>query len=205
MHRLKYVIASTVVLFLTSFAPQDLPKTFTDLLSRADMMFEAPKDLVPTPVVFNHAMSYEYALKYPDKNFEIRYAVRPADNLWKEYYAAEKNKKKGDINISPDSMYTAAFQSIIANASNGEYPKITEFQKAAVKAEFNADWGGTAFLHPRKEFGQDYKYCMVVAIHKNKAGDAYIFYLSDSENEFSDTGFKEHVLPAFYSLLFNKL
>jgi len=200
MHKLKYVIAVVILISLASFTPEDLPKSFTDLLSRADMMFEAPKTLVSTPVVFNKAMAYEYALKYPDKNFEIRYAVRPSDNLWREYEHAEKNKKPGSVNVNPDSMYLAAFQSVITNTTNNEYPKITEFQKEAVKAEFNADWGGTVVIHPRKEFGQDYKFCMIVAIHKSHAGDAYIFYLSDT-----DDGFNDRVAPAFHSLLFNRL
>ena len=163
-------------------------------------MFEAPKTLVPTAIIYNHAMSYEYALKYPDKNFEIRYAVRPSDNLWKEYMAAQKSKAKSAVNINPDSTYQSAFQTIIANASNGEFPKITEFQKEAVKREFNADWGGTVIIHPRKEFGQDYKYCMIIALHRSHAGDAYIFFLADKQE-----GFNDLVAPAFHSLLFNQL
>jgi hypothetical protein len=200
MRRFTYFTIPFVFIFLASFKPVDLPKTFTDLLSRANMMFEAPNALVSTPIIYNRAMSYEYALKYTDKNFEIRYAVRPSDNLWKEYELAEKSKKKSDVNINPDSTYLSAFQTVIANASNGEFPKVTEFDKAAVKVEFNADWGGTVIIHPRKEFGQDYKFCMIVAIHKSHAGEAYIFYLSDKQD-----GFNDLVAPAFHSLLFNRL
>jgi hypothetical protein len=200
MFRFNFLVTAAFALFLTSFAYEELPKSFTDLLSRADMMFEAPKGLVPAAVVYNRAMSYEYALKYADKNFEVRYAVRPADKLWRDYELAEKNKKKGDTIVHPDSTYLSAFQTIIANASNGEFPKVTEFQKASVKAEFHADWGGTVVIQPRKEFGQSYKYCMIVALHKSKAGDAYIFYLSDTKE-----GFNDLVAPAFHSLMFNSL
>ena len=47
--------------------------------------------------------------------------------------------------------------------------------------------------------GQKYKYCMVVAIHKDNLADAYIFYLSDTKDEFL-----ELMKPAFYSLIFCK-
>ena len=200
MCRFRYLLLSVCILLLTSFAPVSLPKTFTDLLSRADMIFESPDSLVSTRIFANRQMTYEYAIKYPDKNFELRYAVRPSDNLWKDYEQAEKNKKKGDVNLSPDSIYISAFQTIILNISDGQLPKITEFEKDAVKNEFNADWGGTVALHPGKKFGQEYKYCMVVALHKSRKGDAYIFYLANTTE-----GFNELVAPAFHALRFNNL
>jgi len=200
MSFVKIAIVSLIIFLLTSFTPVSLPKAFTDLLSRADMMFEAPDSLLPAKIIENKSMTYEYAIKYPDKNFEVRYAVRPSDHLWKEFELAEKTRKKGDINTNPDSAYLSLFQTVILNCSGGEFREITAFEKAAVKSEFNADWGGTVFFHPRKEFGQQYKYCMVVALHKSRAGDAFIFYLSDTRDNFNDL-----VLPAFHSLRFNNL
>ncbi len=161
------------------------------------MVFESPDSLISTPIIFTHAMSYEYAIKYPGKNFEIRYAVRPSDNLWKEYERNIKNIKKCDINTNPDSTFLSAFETVILNVS-GKLPKITEFDKLAVKNEFNADWGGTVAVEPRKEFGQNYKYCMIVALHKSKKGDAYIFYLANSTE-----GFNQLIDPAFHALRFN--
>lgn len=193
----KFLLIPTCFILLASFAANTLPKTFTDLLSRADMLFESPDSVVSAPIIYSHAMSYEYAIKYPGKNFEVRYAVRPSDNLWSEYEAHSKNLKKGDVNTNPDSTYMAAFQTIILNVSGG-LPNITEFDKASVKSEFNADWGGTVAVQPRKEFGQNYKYCMIIALHKNKKGDAYVFFLSDSTE-----GFNQKVAPVLHSLMFN--
>lgn len=195
----RFWLAVACIIVFSSFASPGLPKTFTDLLSRADMVFDSPDTLISTPVIYNRASGYEYAIKYPDKNFEIRYAVRPTDNLWREYEQNIKNIKKGDINTNPDSTFLSAFQTIILNVS-GKLPDITEFDRAAVKNEFNADWGGTVVVEPRKEFGQNYKYCMIVALHKSRKGDAYIFFLSDSTD-----GFNGMVVKAFHALRFKSV
>lgn len=55
-------------------------------------------------------------------------------------------------------------------------------------------------VYPSKEFGKGYSYCMIVCIHKNHAGDAFIFFLSDTKE-----GFNEMVAPAFHALRFNNL
>jgi len=182
---------------LVSFSSAGLSKNFAHLLTRANMIFVAPDSLMPALIIENRSMPYDYALKYPDKKFEIRYAVRPTDSVWREYEQYDYNPYATNKVVNPDSAYLSAFQTVILNCSGGESPKVTEFQKEAVNAEFGADWGGTVFIHPRMEFGQSYKYCMIVAIHKNRAGDAYIFYLSDSQD-----GFSEAVAPAFHSLKF---
>ena len=160
------------------------------------MVFESPDSLASTPVVFTRALRYDYAIKYPHKNFEVRYMVKPSDNAWKEYDLHKKDIKKGDINTNPDSIYLSAFQTIILNVSGG-LPAIKEFDKNSVKQEFNADWGGTVALIPRKDFGQNYNYCMIVALHKSHLGEAYIFYLADSAE-----GFNESVAPVFHALKF---
>ncbi|WP_169817148.1 hypothetical protein [Flavobacterium glycines] len=53
-------------------------------------------------------------------------------------------------------------------------------------------------VEPRKEFGQDYKYCMIIAIHKDDAADAYYFYLADDQQTL-----KEQMQAVFHSLKFN--
>jgi len=193
---LLFTLLTAFLFLITSFVAAGLPKTFSELLDRANMAFVNPDSLVSTPVLYNRACIYEYAVKYPDKNFEVRYCIRPSDNLWKEYELNKKSLKKGDIETNPDSTYLWKFETIISNIS-GSLPKITEFDKTSVKNEFNADWGGTVAFQPKGEFGQNYKYCMIIALHKSHQGDAYIFYLSDSPE-----GFNELMAPAFHSLKF---
>lgn len=186
-----------LALLLMSFSSNKLPKKFNDLLDRAQMTFVAPEGLKSTRIIENRQMNYEYALKYPATDFEVRYAVRPLDNLLKDYAQKEKNKQPGDINIHPNKLHNSLLQAAIMNISGGQQPEIKTFDKNAVKQEFNADWGALAFFETGKEFGQDYKYCLVVAIHKDDVADAYFFYLAKSRDRFD-----ELMQPAFHSLKF---
>jgi hypothetical protein len=197
MINIKTFGAGLLLLVLTSFTSDNLPKKFTDLLERANLIFEKPAGLEETKIIQNRQMNYEYAVKYPKNNFEVRYAIRPLDKLLHYYEEMEKNKKPGDENIHPNKLYSKLLQVTTLNISDGQLPEITVFDKDAAKEEFNADWGATTFVEVGKEFGQKYKYCMIVAIHKDNSGDAYFFYLSDTKD-----GFKELMNAAFYSLKF---
>lgn len=197
MHKIKTFGTGLLFLVLTSFASDNSPKTFTDLLDRANLTFQKPTGFEETKIIENRQMNYEYAIKYSKKNFEVRYAIRPLDDLLHDYEDKEKNKKPGDINIHPNKFYSSLLQATTLNISGGQLPEVIEFGKEAVKKEFNADWGATTFVEVGKEFGQKYKYCMIVAIHKDNLGDAYFFYLSDTKD-----GFNELMKPAFHSLKF---
>ena len=186
-----------LLLILMSFGSDNLPKKFTDLLHRANMSFQKPTGLEETQIIENRQINYEFAIKYPKNKFEVRYAIRPLDNLIFDYDEKEKNKKQGDINIHPNKLYSSLLQTITLNISGGRLSKVTIFDKEIVKKEFNADWGATTFVEVGKEFGQNYKYCMIVAIHKDNFADAYFFYLSDTKERFD-----ELMNPAFHSLKF---
>lgn len=190
------IITAIVLVGLTSFQER-LPKIFVKLLERGKIAFIRPDSLVETPIVENDQMNYEYALKFPEKNFEVRYAIRPLDIIIKDYQSSVKKKKDGDIILHPNKYYSASFQATLLNISGGQLPEIATFDSGAVKEEFNADWGATTFVEVDGEFGQSYKYCIVVALHKDDRADAYIFFLSDTKIDF-----EKNMENAFHSLRF---
>jgi hypothetical protein len=196
MNKLIGIIAGILLLFFSMSATAKLPEKFGELMQRAKMTFTEPTGLVEIAPIENVQMNYEFALKYPETKFEIRFAIRPLDTMLKEYAKAIKS---GSICINPNKSYQTSFLATIFNVSNGKTSNTKTFDKDAVKLEFNADWGSTAFFEVGKEFGQDYKYCMVVAIHKDDCGDAYIFFLTDTINEFD-----KFMHPVFHSLQFIK-
>lgn len=198
MTRLQLALVGLLFLGLASFQENKLPKTFTKLLDRGKMTFSKPFGLTEVATIDNDQMNYEYALKYPDKNFEVRYAIRPLDIFMKEYQESIKNKKEGESILHPNKYYSPSLQATVLNISGGQLPNISQFDKEAVKNEFNADWGATTFVTVGEEFGQSYKYCVVVAIHKDDIGDAYIFFLSDTKVDF-----EKNMQTAFHSLRFN--
>jgi len=184
---------------LSSFAGEkELPKFFSDILIKANMTFEMPKGLIETTVIENQQMNYEFAIKYPDKKFEVRYAIRPLGSMIEDYKMKIKNQKPGDSFADPNKMYPASLQAIAYNISGGKLAKSAEFDKTSVKEEFNADWGSTTFVEVNNTFSQGYKYCMMVAIHKDDCADAYIFFMTDNKDQIM-----ELALPAFYALKFN--
>lgn len=187
----------TAFLLLTSFALSDLPKEFVELLDRAKMEFTEPAGYKQTKPIENGQMNWELAYKHPGKRLEVRYAIRPMDDLLKQYKESESTKKEGDIYIHPNQWYKSVFEATVLNISGGQLPEYSIFDKSAVKKEFNADWGATVGVLAGKEFGQDYKFCLFVFIHKDNLGDGYIFYLYDDKEVLHD-----EMMPIFHCLKF---
>jgi hypothetical protein len=197
MNRITPLLTGLLVLLLTAFRSDKAPTTFKYQLEKAGMTFEMPKGFAETDIIPNRQMSYDYAIKHGEKQFEVRFALRPLGDLIKNYTELEKNKKPGDINLSPNKVYTTSLQTTVLNISGGRMPQFNLFPPLAVKAEFNAEWGATTIFEVGKEFGQTYKYCMVVAVHKNNFADAYYFYLSDKQETIN-----ELIEPVFHCLKF---
>ncbi|WP_027004042.1 hypothetical protein [Hugenholtzia roseola] len=195
--KIKKLGLGILLLMLASFAPNKLPKKFTGLLDNAGLTFESPVGFKPTKIIENKQMNYEYAIKHKKENFEVRFAIRPLEGLLRNYREREKNKKQGEININPNTIYASLLEVTALNISGGQTTEIVEFDTQAVKAEFNADWGATTLVKLEEEFGQSYQYCLIVAIHKDDLGDAYCFFLANSLEQI-----KELSQPAFYSLKF---
>lgn len=184
MLRIKPLSVVFLLIVLVSFKSDNLPVNFTALLDRAQLTFTPPEGMVEVPIVKNGQMNYEYALKSKDKAFEIRYTIRPLDSMLMRYAEQEKNKKPGDVNLSPNTLHTTAFMATIMNISGGKLPQIKEFDAGAVKNEFSADWGATTFCQPVREFAGEYKYCMAITIHKDNVADAYCFFLSGNQENY---------------------
>ena len=192
-------LTTGILLFLmTSFTNDRPASVFEEKLLEAKMRFEMPKGFQDAAIISNKQMNYEYAMKHIEKNFEVRFALRPLEGLLKSYDEKEINKKPGDINVSPNKFYSSALLATAMNISGGKMPQISQFPKEAVKAEFNADWGAVAKVEVAKEFGQEYKTCMIVAIHKDNAADAYYFYLGNDSQTLL-----ELMKPIFHCLKFN--
>lgn len=191
------VILICMLVALSSYATDDLPKAFTDLLERAQMTFVVPDGYVDTELVENNHMLYEYAVKHPTEKFEIRYAIRPIDDMLKDYEEWKANPQEGVVKVDPRGLYPAIAAAVGFNIaekmSNGGQP----FPEESVKNEFGADAGMHIMVEPREAFSNGYKHCMMVAINKAEQGTAFIFYMFDDPNTFARLA-----MPVFYKLRF---
>lgn len=197
MNKIKFFISGLFFVVLSSFSSDNLPKNFIDLLNRSEMTFNQPDEYSEAKTIDNQQMNYDYAIINNVKDFEIRYAIRPLDERIKNYNEQKINGTLGNSNIHPNKLYVATFQAIVFNVSGGKSAKIGEFDPEAVKKEFNADWGALAMVEVGKEFGQNYKYCFLITIHKDDIGDAYCFYLSNTQE-----GITKNMQAPFHSLRF---
>lgn len=186
-----------------------LPDTFQNVLNLAKMSFTLPKDAIPIPVVKNMQMHYEYAITFKDQPLEVRYSVAPAGYTVAEAYAGGKgiSPKKSPV---PDDEFGAKVSStvIAMNVAGGKgSPGMSSkpFPPEAVKKEFGADWGSTSLIPiSNNSFGTEYKFCVMVTLHKKETANAYVFYLgNDRESVFKLLTEFIAQTGAFYALKFN--
>jgi len=164
-----------ILAFVVSGFLSNAQSLFDSLLNRAGMTFEEPRGLKEIEPVENKQMEWEKAYKHPRKKFEVRYAIRPMDEQLKTYEAS-KNGSKTTL-VDPNSYAPSLMQVTLLNIS-GRMPDPNVFGSEAVKNEFNADWGASGTV-PIGDWGNGYKYCLMVLLHKNDLGQGYTFYLGD--------------------------
>ncbi|MCE1198619.1 MAG: hypothetical protein LWW85_06585 [Marinilabiliales bacterium] len=169
---------------------------FKALLEECGMNVNIPKGFVESEIIDNKDMSYDYAIKYPDKDFELRYSIRPI--RYKKYTNDTLKNEMESQRAFRNSQYNIILETVILNITGGVDYKVQAFNNEAVRKEFNADWGATSFVDLKSDFGKGFKYCMIVTIHKDDFADAYYFYLSNSKDKFS-----ENMDPLFHTLRFD--
>lgn len=170
------LLSTQVIHAQDSLALAPSPTLFDTLLMENGMSFSPPDGMVEIAPIENMQMNYEKAFKDMEANFEVRYAIR-----------------RHDFNF-PESM----FEMTVLNISGGQLPEYTRFGSQPVKTEFGADVGYTVLTEVGAEFGQRYKYCLLVYIYKKDVGDGYIFYLTDDADLIST-----RMGPIFHALRFN--
>jgi len=185
-----------VLIILSSNAFGQALNEFKSTLENCWMNVTIPSGFVESKVISNKDMRYDYAVKYPDRDFELRYSISPIQTK-KNRNDTLTSENKEQIKFR-NSNYSIILKAIILNITGGVQYKIQEFDNNAVKEEFNADWGAMTFVELNSAFGKGYKYCMIVAIHKNDVADAYYFYLSNTKDKFS-----ENQDPLFHTLKFD--
>lgn len=189
------LIAIILTMLTIKSAGQNLQE-FKSLLTDCGMNINIPSEFIESNIIENDDMGYEYAIKYSDSDFELRYAIRPI--TYKKYANDTVRNELESQRPFRNSQYGIILETIVLNITGGVESEIQFFDKDAVKKEFNAEWGATTFVNLNSDFGKGFKYCMIVAIHKDDIADAYYFYLSNTKENFSDK-----MDPLFHTLKFD--
>lgn len=150
---------------------------FQALLAEVGVEFTPPKGFVPCPVRENSVFSYQYALRSPSGDLELRYRIDSFARLDVERKTAFAGMEML-ASVSLDQIYETNFVAILYNLSEGVFaePRVFDPEHAAVL--FGADRAALCFVRmAAKNFSPDYDAACVFAFHKEHVADAYIIGL----------------------------
>jgi len=195
MKHLRIVTLTLLALIISNCGYSQSLTAFEARVKECGMSINIPSVFVESPVIANKNMDYDYAVKYPEKDFVLRYAIRPI--LYKAY-SNDSVKKAMESKVKiRNTTYEGNMKAVLYDISGGYDYEFKAFEKSAAQEEFNADWGAITLVELRSEFGKGYRFCMVVALHKDNVGDAYLFFLSNKQD-----AFPAGMRPLFHSLRF---
>jgi hypothetical protein len=176
MKRCSILTFASLLAFFQLLRAQDTTKSFQQLLQQNSLQFTLPADFWGVRVRNNPDVAYDYAICSKTQKLEIRYRIWPVTQT--------------------TPVYETMLVTMALNVSNGQMIQPTPYPKPDVKAEFGADAGCSGMVHTNSQFGHDYKYCMISAIHKDGIADVYAFYLFDDPNIAMQTIFTDQVFHA---------
>ena len=183
---------------ISTFAnAQDTPD-FIQLLVDNQLQFDMPEGFGETEIKENRDLYYNYAIKSENSSFEVRYTIFSLKPLLKEYEESLTDSTK--TMLAPNSYHKSMYMANILNVSQAgmeNMPGSTPFPSEAVKTEFGADYGATAFFPANSEFAKDHEFCMMILLHKDDVADVFISILANTPEEI-----EENLMTVFHACRF---
>nr|WP_068890628.1 hypothetical protein [Pedobacter panaciterrae] len=182
------LISISFFLVVSLKAQTEFPGIFQKKLNDAKVVFVQPGNADPVPVLKNELAHYDYAIKLRGKNVEVRYSIWP---LTEEAYTMydKREKKEGDSVLHPNKLHKIVtynlFNRISGNKNNMKSIHIQKLNNEGVKKDFGADVGSMYMGPVVQSFDKDHKYGFFLIFHKDNAGDIYILYLFENQEEMS--------------------
>jgi hypothetical protein len=139
---------------------------FLEKMARAKVEFIAPVDgsYRETPLAPNNFLNCDFSMRSRKEKLEIRYLIEPFDETRHDAYLP----------------HLRAARMLMHLASNDESFVMTglSIDEDALREQFNADWGKVFFFTPKAGFSP-YSQCKMLALYREGAGMAYVFFLFD--------------------------
>lgn len=189
------VVLLLSILTSVSFAQANKEEEFQELLDEVQLQFVMPDNYIAVPTIENRQLYYSYAIKDTSAQLEVRYSIWSLKPVIEDYERCLKDT--GCTMVPPNRIYPGLIRANILNQTQGEDFDFQYFPDAAVKKEFNADKGGSAFFPLRAEFGKGYEWCMMIVIHRENIGQAVISILGQSSDQI-----RSKMMEVFYSMKF---
>lgn len=170
-------------------------KEFKRFVDTIGLKFEMPSGYKETFVIENSDLWYGFAIKDKKADFEVRYTVWSLKPTIDEFRKCKL--EKNCVMVDPNVIYRGRIEANVLNMTGGQAWDIGPFPAQAVRAEFNADTGGSSFFEFNCGFGKGYKYGQMVYLHKDNVADVIITYMSNDKSTHSQLMEK-----SFHSLTF---
>ncbi len=195
-------IGLTVVVFLIAAltTTEDEPNIvsvndFKAYIDPIGLQFSMPEGYKEAPVFENRDLWFAFAMKDTNADFEVRYSVWPLKPALEDYKKCQQDTNC--VMVHPNVFYRGRIQSNVLNMTGGRSMMSDAFPKDAVKREFNADVGGSAFFEFSCGFGKGYAFGQAVYLHKDNVADVIITFMSNDKKTHS-----ELMMKSFHALSF---
>jgi len=183
---MKLFHAFIALLFVTATAGAqsktgNVEANFNKLLHTAGMTFKMPTGAVKAPIIKNKQLPYQYAVKYPSRGIEIRYAILPKAGITAKPTKTPLNGTSRTLVNDPFDNLSMDVATKVAGGVPDPKMQIGGFDPAEAKKQFGADKATFWMINIKNNsFANGYKFCNMVAMHKDNGANAYVFYLANS-------------------------
>lgn len=190
------------LLLLTALMPMAIgqnhvvsAREFSNMIDSVGLKFTMPDNYKEADVIENGDLFYSFAMKHKNSDFEVRYSIFPMKQKLAEYELCKTTP--GCAMVHPNRFFQAIAEVNVLNMTAGKGASIDPFPKDAVKREFHADVGGSAFFEFNCAFGKGYRYGQMVALQKDGVAEVIITFMSNNKSKHSELMFE-----VFHSLTF---
>lgn len=163
------VLAWILLLPVMALASAD----FDALLDEAELSFNPPPGFRELPPGRTPVFDFEKAVRSPEGDLEIRFAVRPLKRLRIDY-----DDPHGAV-PDPNHIFPLVFESLASRLAGGRHAPSNAYPPDQARERFNADWAAAAVFDTIPDFDTRFRQGLLVAVHRNRVADAYSVLLFD--------------------------
>ncbi len=191
---MQIICSMAMLTFLMHFSCSSPVKKYTGSASdrtsvkKKDIIeFTIPLGFVMSEITAESPLKYCRIIKHCSKKLEIR------------YLAYTGTSSGDDPNFKEQEFREKTMEIARIISAEGTDRKFSLFRESDANSEFNADMGVTASLKVNRNYSDNYKYIILVGMHRNGTGHAYMIFLLNNLNDTTD-----EIQSAFHSMKFSR-
>lgn len=166
LRRLLWLLAGVMMSWSPGLAQVELPSDFQRRLEMAHIDFFEPLEgaYKAIRVVSNEWLTCDFAMRSRRERMEIHYRIEPA--------------RESDPLVDAPHVRVARLLNHLASNDEESVVTVLSVRDTDLREQFQADWGKIFFFTPKPGFSR-YRECRLVALYREGAGMALIFYFFD--------------------------